>query len=68
MAKKVKSEEVLLEMLKDMLVAAYTLLVFLATCTIIVGKFVFDTLYALVKAKREHDRVKAVECPTPRKD
>lgn len=53
----------LLGMLKDMLVAAYSLLVLLATGLIIVGKFTFDTLYALVKAKREHDFAKAVECP-----
>jgi hypothetical protein len=68
MVKERKPEEVLLEMLKDMLVAAYTLLVFLATGTIILGKFVFDGLYELVKAKREHDKAKAVECPIPRKD
>lgn len=62
-----KPEEVLLAMFKDMLAAAYTLLVFLATGFVIIGKFVFDALFEIVKAQREQDRSKTVKCPASNK-
>ena len=66
MAKDGSPEDLLVGILKDTLVAAYTVLVFVATGIIVIGKFVFDSLYALVKAKQERDRAKGVECSASR--
>jgi hypothetical protein len=53
-----KTEDLLLRLFKQCLIEAYTLFMLLATGFIVVGKYLFDLLYVLVKKTKERKAAK----------
>jgi hypothetical protein len=62
-----KPEDVILRIVREFIIAAYTLFILLATGFIVVGKFTFDVLYRIVEQyKHRQQEKKYVECAPPK--